>query len=341
MLFSFLLSLAITFFAIKFLYPFSIKIQLVDCPDERKQHSGNIPLIGGIAIFIGFSVTMLFNIADLNQIRGLLIATLVVVIVGVLDDFFNISFKKRFIFQIGAALVMTSLSGVILGNLGDLAGNGDIILGNWAIPFTVFAAIGMMNAINMIDGVDGLAGTTTLITIASLFLLHLFTHTVDIKLTILMGTIIAFLWFNLRSSQKIFMGDSGSMFLGLVIVWILIQSSQGSDAIISPVTALWLVGLPLIDTVAIMFRRVLKGQSPFLPDREHIHHIFQRAGYSNFAILIIVGLFSSLLAAIGIFSQLMNFPEWLMFLMFLTLFALYLFGIRHAWVFLKLLKSVK
>jgi UDP-GlcNAc:undecaprenyl-phosphate GlcNAc-1-phosphate transferase len=134
------------------------------------------------------------------------------------------------------------------------------------------------------------------------------------------------------------MGDAGSMFLGFVLAWYLIHFSQGEGRLISPATALWLLGIPLIDTVTMMLRRVMKKRSPFEPDREHFHHVLQLAGFSPMATLFIMAAVSALMAVIGLVAHYQGVPEWVMFYAFLLLFAGYFWTIRRAWKVMRFLK---
>jgi len=310
-------------------YPFANRVRLVDYPNDRKTHMGEIPLVGGLAMFAGFVVAFLVSAPDLNQARGILIAYTIVTIVGVLDDRRGMSVWARFILQIAAVLIMTLLSGVVLNSLGSLFGEETIQMLDWAIPFTVICAVGTMNAMNMIDGVDGLAGAMALICFLAVFYLNFLADEIALKPLLFIGVLIPFLCCNLCGSRKVFMGDAGSMFLGLGIVWVLIEATQGVHAIMSPVTALWIFAVPLIDSVAIMFRRVMKRRSPFLPDREHLHHIFLSAGFSDRATLSIMSLLAMLFAIIGILGHVNHVPEWMMFAGFMLIFVLYLLGMRH------------
>ena len=335
---NFIITVLACFVTLWVLYPFALKVRLVDRPNERKTHKGEIPLIGGISMFFGFVVALLISVPDLNQVRGILIASTIIIVVGVLDDHRDISVRARFILQIIAVLIMTSYSGVTLNSLGNLFGVGDVLLAGWGIPFTVVAAVGVMNAMNMSDGVDGLAGTTALVCFLSVLYLYYLAGGVALKPLLFVGVLIPFLWSNLRKVKKVFMGDAGSMFLGFGVVWVMIEASQGKDAIMTPVTALWIFAIPLIDTVAIMFRRIMKGQSPFLPDREHLHHIFLRAGFSDRATLYTMSSLAVIFAAAGICGYVFQVPEWVMFSGFIFVFIMYLWGISNIWKILKRLR---
>jgi len=216
----------------------------------------------------------------------------------------------------------------------------------WAIPFTVFAVVGVVNATNMTDGVDGLAGSMALVILSAFAVIAAATglHNDLMVLLVVIATILAFLLFNFpipgRAQAKVFMGDGGSMFLGFVIAWYGVSLTQGGDAAISPTTALWVIGLPILDTIAIMTRRVLRGRSPFSPDREHFHHILQVAGFSKTMVVMIMMMLSALLAAIGLFGELLDVPEYVMFYGYVMLLGLYFWGVMHAWKVMKLIKKM-
>jgi UDP-GlcNAc:undecaprenyl-phosphate GlcNAc-1-phosphate transferase len=137
------------------------------------------------------------------------------------------------------------------------------------------------------------------------------------------------------------MGDAGSMFLGLTVVWLLTIGSQGENPAFRPVTALWLVAIPLMDMASIMNRRIKKGQSPFLADREHLHHIFMRAGFSAREALLIITCFSIFLSAIGIVGEIYEIAEHIMFLGFLIIYFIYSISIQHIWRIIIFIKQFK
>lgn len=334
-LFTFIATIFCCFISLSVFYTFALKVDFVDFPGGRKTHLGDIPLIGGIAMFVGFAIVLLIVASDLNQVRGFLISSSIVIVIGALDDLISIPIRLRFLMQIIAVLVMTFFSGVVLSDLGNLLGTDTLPLGVWAVPVTVIAAVGVMNAMNMIDGIDGLAGVSALNCFLAVLLLQSLSGGVQLMPLLFVAVLIPFLRFNLRVANKIFMGDAGSMFLGLGVVWVLVDSCQGKDAVMNTVTALWLFSVPVIDTVAIMFRRVMKGRSPFLPDREHLHHIFLRAGFSARSTLYIMSLLSVSFAVIGIMGDIYKVPEWIMFSGFMLVFFVYLWGISHASVLLR------
>ncbi|MDH5693343.1 MAG: undecaprenyl-phosphate alpha-N-acetylglucosaminyl 1-phosphate transferase, partial [Gammaproteobacteria bacterium] len=219
---------------------------------------------------------------------------------------------------------------------GYLMGESLFTLNAWAVPLTIFATVGVINAINMSDGVDGLAGGLTLISLVCLGIVAgLAGHQLFYLFAELIVVVLAFLIFNLRTpwrkKAKVFMGNGGSMFLGFVMAWSLINMSQGEHAVFSPVTALWLFAVPLMDTVCIMLRRVLKRRSPFSPDRQHFHHALLRVGYTvNQSVWIMLGL-SAVLAGFGLIGHYGGVPESIMFFSFVVLFTVYFVAMNRVW----------
>lgn len=316
----------------------AIRIGLVDHPDARKDHLVETPLVGGLAIFCGFLVSLtMFDIA-LNSQGVFISAGLILIVMGVLDDFFNISPTLRFAVQIVVGLLMALWGGVKLYDLGTLSFDGSLFyLGALAVPFTVFAMVGVTNALNMSDGMDGQAASLTLSALLGLVVVTYVSgqyETMSILLLLASG-VMAFWAFNIRlpwkSRASVFLGDAGSMFLGFALVWFMISLSQGELSAMQPVTALWFLMVPLNDTVGIMVRRIWKGRSPFQADREHFHHLLLFAGYSvTQSVLILTGL-ALVGVMIGLGGWFLAVPDILMFAAFLGLSALYFWNMMHAW----------
>jgi UDP-GlcNAc:undecaprenyl-phosphate GlcNAc-1-phosphate transferase len=332
---SFTIAAVSCFVVLRVFHPVAVRYSFVDQPNERKTHKGEVPLIGGIGMFLGFVIAYLIFEHDIKQSFGFIMVSTLLLAVGVLDDRHDISVRLRFFLQTIAVLLMTSSANVMVSNLGDLVFTGDLQLANWAIPFTVIAAIGSMNATNMIDGIDGLAGSTSLICFLAVLVMYAIAGEMAIKPLLFVAVLIPFIFSNLRKGKKVFMGDAGSMFLGLGVAWVLVEATQGENAVMNPVTALWLFAIPLIDMWAIMYRRARKGQSPFKADRDHLHHIFLRAGYSDRGTLNTMSFAAMVFAAIGILGEVFHLPEWLMFAGFLWILSSYIWGIRHIWTILK------
>ena len=319
------------------LAPLAHRVELVDSPDARKDHYGEVPLVGGIAMFIGFTFAVLMLPSALGPQRAMFAAALLLVGVGILDDFRELSPRLRFAAQIFAALIMTVLGGTTLHTLGYLFQPDAIVgLGFLAVPVTVFAAVGGINALNMMDGLDGLAGGIALIALGGLAWLA-WTGGASAEAGILMVTVgcVAGFWLlNLRRPgqprARVFMGDSGSMFVALVFAWFAVQISQSPGAVMKPVTALYLFALPLMDTTYVMIRRLRRGRVPFRADRTHLHHLLRAHGLSTGAT---VGCMLSLslgFALIGLIGQ-QAVAAHLMFYGFLAAFVIYTMACTVGW----------
>ncbi|MGK2231976.1 MAG: UDP-GlcNAc:undecaprenyl-phosphate GlcNAc-1-phosphate transferase [Colwellia sp.] len=323
------------FLAIKLFKPIAVDVGLVDKPNARKHHKGQIPLIGGISIFAAVLAASLLWLPDTFELRMYLIASAMMVFIGALDDKYDLKVRVRILGQIIIASLMIYGVGGYISNLGDLFNFGNIQLGSFGIIFTYFAIIVVINAYNMVDGIDGLIGSLSLNTFTSIAILFLMSgNQGHLSYPLILATAtLPYLMFNLglfqKQTKKIFMGDAGSMFIGLSVIWLLSIGTQGEDASFRPVTALWICALPLMDMLAIVMRRYRKGKSPFKPDRDHLHHILQRAGLSSQQTLMVISLFSVLMSLIGIFGEYFQIAESIQLFLFVLIFILYNRYARH------------
>ena len=333
-----------------FAVPVAATLKLVAYPNERTVHRGNIPLVGGLAIFIGFCAAVFFIDPSLMGFQSFFISSVILLVVGLLDDRSHVSVKARFASQIVAVLVVTLWGDITLKNLGDILFVGELQLGLLAVPFMVFSTVGVINALNMSDGVDGLASGYTVIALSGLLFLTWGCEPCakeQILLMLLIAAVLGFMLLNARSpwcrKAKVFMGDSGSMFLGFALAVAFIHLSQGETKIMAPVTALWLFALPLMDTVSIIVRRKKKGKSAFTPGQDHIHHILHQAGYSVGQINMMGWGTSLILALIGITGYRLGVHDGIMFAGFMTLFFLYHYmvsrGLRNNQIFNRQLQT--
>ncbi|WDE00515.1 UDP-N-acetylglucosamine--undecaprenyl-phosphate N-acetylglucosaminephosphotransferase [Thalassomonas actiniarum] len=326
-------ALFVAFFAsistIKVLLPLAPHIGLVDLPTERKNHDGAIPLIGGISIFTGVLIASSLFIEQSQLLNLYLISSAFLVFLGTLDDIYDLSVMSRIIFQGIIASILVFGAGIYISDFGEIFASGPVDIGIYGMIFTCVACIAAINAFNMVDGIDGLAGSMSIITIASVALMKLLSGQLDLILLplVLVVAIVPFLFYNVSRrnprGKKIFMGDAGSMFMGLTVIWLLTLETQGENASFRPVTALWVIGIPLMDMLSIMLRRIRTGSSPFKADNNHIHHIVIRAGYSSRQALIMLSLLAILFAAIGVFGEVFQVPEWFMLTGFIVLFVFY------------------
>lgn len=321
--------------AIKLFKPLAVDVGLVDKPNARKHHDGQIPLIGGISIFVAVLAASLLWLPNTLELRMYLIASAMMVFIGALDDKYDLKVRIRIVGQIIIASLMIYGVGGYIANLGDLLGLGNINLGPVGIIFTYFAIIVVINAYNMVDGIDGLIGSLSLNTftaIAILFLISGNSGYLSYPLMLATATL-PYLVFNLgffkKYTNKIFMGDAGSMFIGLSVIWLLTMGTQGDNASFRPVTALWICAVPLMDMLAIVMRRYRKGKSPFKPDRDHLHHILQRAGLSSRQTLVTITIFSVFMSSLGVLGEYFQVPESIELILFVMIFILYNKYARH------------
>lgn len=321
--------------ALAMYYPISQKIGLVDIPRGRKQHLGAIPLIGGLAVYTGLLASLLlFGPASLHGGYYLACAG-AIVLLGACDDYLELSISLRLAVQLCVGLMMVYSLDLHINQLGNVFGLGAISLGFLGIPFTLIAVIAAINAFNMTDGIDGLAGMLSLVSfscIAIFMLLWGQPHYALLPL-LLIVTLLPYLALNLNfwPARKVFMGDAGSMLIGLSVIWLLILGTQSETASFRPVTALWIIAIPLMDMLAIMFRRLAKGQSPFKADREHLHHISLRMGLNSRQSLLLITALACVFACVGIMGEYLLVPDVAMFLLFIALFCLYLMLLQHVW----------
>ncbi len=320
-----------TIFVIFLIRPLAVRVGLVDVPTGRKVHSGVIPLIGGIAILFGLVIGLLTLDISLVHYRALLASAVIMVFVGVLDDFHELTPHARIYVQIFVSFLITMVSGVAVYNLGNLLFFGSISLGLASVPFSIVAIIAVVNAINMMDGMDGLAGSVALVDAIALSLLAFWVGRYNdfIFLLLVISSVIAFLMFNfpmVRSRSKIFMGDAGSMLLGVLLAWFLIDLSQAPHQAAQPVAFLWIMGLPFFDMANVVCRRLRKGTSWVSADREHVHYILKQRGMTDAIVLLILIGSAMVFCLIGLLMTIFHWPEAIMFVLFLVLFVVYHIG---------------
>lgn len=301
---------------------------LVDKPDGRKKHTGEIPVVGGVSIFLAiFSSAVLLSLG-VQALLPIMIGSMLV-LVGGLDDRFGLSAYLRLPLQAGAALLMVQVAGISIGSVGSVFGGGDVLLvGFFATAFTVMCAVGVINSINMIDGVDGLSGVIAGLTFLPLIFFSWLAEDCESLsvLVICLTAILVFLYFNsriFRKSALVFLGDAGSMFLGFLIVWFLVKLSQGADAVLSPISAGWIFGLPLVDTMSVMVNRVMERRSPFDADRNHLHHKLLDAGFSVNQTVLFMGLVHTVFILVGVISNSVRALEPVFFWSFVGIVLIY------------------
>lgn len=305
--------------------------QLVDLPDRRKLHDGPVPLVGGLAMGIAFLGVFAATrpVADASQYIGVTAAIMLTLMGGALDDLRGLGASTKFAFQISAALLLATWGGTLLTHFGTLVSGEELALGRWSLAVTVVAIVGLMNAINMTDGLDGLAGSIALA--AFLGLGYAAGAAGDAAMfsviCVAAGAVAAFLVYNARSPWRgaatVYMGDAGSLLLGLLIAWFSIRLAMSERPSLAPMTAVWILALPLTDMGTIMVRRLLRGRNPFVGDREHLHHILLAMGLSPYRATGALFIVSLVLAAIGIGAERAGIPSYVMFYVFVGVLLIY------------------
>ena len=318
MIFAFIVSFAFTFATTPLVRRFAFKIGAIDIPkDNRRMHKKPTPRIGGLAIIFGFTVATLCFAQPSRQLYGTLAGAAIIAVMGVIDDCKNLPAKLKFVIQIIAALVVVFAGDIkidVFTNPNFLSDNPYWVLPEWlSVTLTVIWIVFITNAVNFIDGLDGLAaGVSAIMSISLVFIsIRVGEYSIAILGIALMGSCFGFLPFNFNPA-KIFMGDTGSTFLGCMLATLSIQGVFKSYAVISFAVPLLILGLPLFDALFAMIRRILRGQSPMTADRGHLHHRLVDMGFSQkqtvfilYAISGVLGITAVLLAESGVLRALL------------------------------------
>jgi UDP-GlcNAc:undecaprenyl-phosphate/decaprenyl-phosphate GlcNAc-1-phosphate transferase len=298
------------------------RVGLVDHPDSRKQHGGAIPLTGGIAIFLTL-LAGTFGLGIAPYTDHMLVIACMVFVVGVFDDFSHINPTLRLLFQFGSGILLATYGEDVISNVGNLLAMGDIPLLMLAVPLTGLSVAGLCNAYNMIDGIDGLAAATVAVPLLVLYLLAVQAgHPGANTLLLMLVPLGIFLLFNLgpnnRLLPKMFLGDGGSVTLGFLVAASLVYFSQGDNVLIEPVTALWLVTVPLMDMLATMLRRLKHGRKLMEADRSHLHHTLMDLGLGQRQTLALLVCSAAIWAGVGLALE--AIPPYLSLLCYFLLF---------------------
>ena len=290
-IFSFITALVITYVAIPKVMFFAEKLRLFDEAGIRASHKGSVPIFGGIAIFSGIIFSLLFW-ADIENIQFILVSILIVFFVGVIDDLLVLSPTKKIVGQIISVLILVFLQELQIDNMHGVLGIYE--LPDWvSVLFTIFVVIVITNGFNLIDGVDGLAGGIGIIASFAFGIIALFMSDIPgqgdmaIIAFTLMGALLGFLKYNFHPA-KIFMGDTGSLVVGIILSVLAINSIRYglvTDTIKlpnkGPLLAIVILAIPLFDSLRVFVARIIKGRHPLSPGRGHIHHALLNLGFGH------------------------------------------------------------
>lgn len=292
----------------------AIRIGLVDVPTSRKKHDGQVPMVG-LAVFIAFAVSAILLQQRPSGFASFMIGLTSLVVLGLLDDRMNLRATVKLIAQIACVALMLLPSGTLIRHVGAPLGGDYLLLEQWAVPVTIIAVVGLINAYNMIDGVDGLAGSLSVVALLWFAAAAGVTGLQDQLLLALLVAfcVIGFLVFNLRhrwrTRASVFLGDAGSMMLGAILAFLAIGLSQHDGERLSPVAILWICAVPIIDTASLAVRRLAAGRSPFSSDRQHLHHLMLDAGLTVNQVVVSLSMISGVLGGIGVFGWYLGVPD--------------------------------
>ena len=264
---------------------FAHKVGAMDVPrDARRMHKRPIPRMGGLAIFMGFlSAILIFGKFDV-QMLSILLGAMIIVVLGIFDDIVALGAKFKFCIHIIAAAIPVCIGGLkieFFTSFNPFSNNPYFSLGILTIPVTILWIVGITNAVNLIDGLDGLAAGVSSIAAMTMLAVGLLTNEVMVAIVMaaLAGSCIGFLPYNFNPA-KIFMGDTGSTFLGFMLATMSIEGFFKFYAVISFAVPFLILGLPIFDTASAIMRRLMEGRNPMSPDRGHVHHRLVDMGFN-------------------------------------------------------------
>jgi UDP-GlcNAc:undecaprenyl-phosphate/decaprenyl-phosphate GlcNAc-1-phosphate transferase len=304
---------------------------LIDTPNVRKRHDGDIPLCGGIAIFLSCLISIVFAPSMPGSANAVMLlpGLFLILVTGVLDDRFDLPVAPRLAIQLFAGLLIIAMVGLKQIHLGlspNFSENtstspsdflGEVLTGPVFLLLAVTFIVGLVNAVNMSDGIDGLAGSSSA---AAFFWLAMISfnageNRLGLQTIIFSSACIGFLIFNMRhrfrTKASLFLGDGGSTLLGAALAGIILILVNTNASLAFPVL-LWIVALPVIDTLSLIFRRLLARKSPFTPDRQHLHHLLLDSGFSPGQAAFVISSFNFGAGAVAYAAIAMNIPSWTM-----------------------------
>ena len=304
MLLAFAVSLLVAYVMTPPVKRFAEKVGAIDVPrDNRRVHDHPIPRMGGLAIFIGFVLSLIFFVPMSTKVLGLLVGSVIIAVMGGVDDIVSLNPWVKLAGQIVAALVAIRCGLVfdVISNPNIFAEETYIEIGWLSIPLTMLWIVGCTNAVNLIDGLDGLAVGVSAISSMTMLIVSLFVSepVVSIILAALTGACLGFMPYNLTPA-KIFMGDVGSQLLGFVLSTASIMGLFKLHAIITFFVPLLALALPLADTIFAFFRRILHGQSPFKADKGHFHHRLLAMGLNQKQVVAVLYGISAVLGLLAV-----------------------------------------
>jgi len=317
--------------------PIARHIGLLDHPSERKVHQSSVSLAGGPAIYLAMVLSVFLTTSYGALSLPLFAACGLMMFTGLLDDLHELSPLTRFILQILACCIMIFSGDVLLTDFGSLMWDGVFSLGWLSIPITIFSALGVINAFNMMDGIDGLSSMIFMVAGTAMAWLALRAGFVvnGGLLMVAVAAVFGFFLLNVRlpwnQSARVFLGDSGSLFLGMLLAWQFIDLGNGNNRAFAPMTAVWLMAVPMADTIRLMTQRWLRGGSSLEADQYHLHHAFLKAGFTVNQTVVAITMLVLFTTGTGLAGQIFAWPEYLMFYAYMVFGLIYLYLMRRCW----------
>lgn len=313
---AFLIGLILVYISIPVIVRISNEKHLYDEPNERRINKTVVPNLGGVAIFIGISIATLLSLHQLEfiEFRYIQASLIILFFIGIKDDILIISARKKLIAQIICALILVVPGGIRFTSLHGILGFQEIGY-VFSVIISLLAIVAIINATNLVDGIDGLAASIGIFSSIIFGAKFLVTDNEDyaILCSAIIGSLLAFLWYNVRgTTYKIFLGDTGSLILGLLIAIQVIQYNEFAlgttpqEIAFSPIFSLAILATPLADMIRVFFLRIAKGKSPFAPDLGHIHHRLLRLGFSHFNSTIIIVLTNGFIISLAFTFRFLN-----------------------------------
>ncbi len=295
------IALVITYAVTPSVKKLAVRVGAMDNPNARKVHHEVIPRLGGLGIYLGFLAAVLYSLPLTQDVIGLLVGASVIIAVGVWDDICQIPAKVKLAGQIVAAAILVGF-GVQMEWLMNPFGERYIYLSNWiSVPLTILWVVGFTNMVNLIDGLDGLAaGVSSIAAVSVALIAYQMGQEASALITVAMaGAALGFLQYNFNPA-RIFMGDTGSMFLGYVLAAVSIMGVMKTAATVALIVPMIALGLPIMDTALAIVRRYLRGVPIFSPDRGHLHHRLLDKGLSQKQVVLLMYAITAFLGMISL-----------------------------------------
>jgi UDP-GlcNAc:undecaprenyl-phosphate/decaprenyl-phosphate GlcNAc-1-phosphate transferase len=322
----------------------ALRVNLSDSGGGRKAHSDNVPVIGGVAILVGFMVGIMILEPSLRSVglKTLLAGLVLIGFVGLMDDLHEFNARAKLIWQAATAAGLTYFSGTTIASLGTLISDVPLVLNDpilrWV--FTTVCLIGVMNAVNMTDGIDGLAGSLSFIALSSLAIFAGFSglNELSLLLQLFAAAVLGFLWFNFphghRPNPRTFLGDCGALMIGLFVGWACVSITQLSSASASihkltPIGAVWVLGVFLLDLFGTLTLRLYLRRHPMHADRLHIHHLCILFGMSTTQTTLALSSLAISFAVFAWFAPRIGISDSSLLLLAFLLLLTYVFAMAH------------